>query len=466
MKLFNLRGLAVLMIPLLAACTAQRTASTGSESDALYFTSADRLSVQQKATPRRSEATNEVAPSTGDGYYDSEYSQNYTPSETAPAQVADAEAPVDYYDENYRSSTTSGGYASPSWQTYTSPTWVNNGWNFYNGYYDPFFYSPYVMRNSFSPWMRPGLTVSFGYGVGWGSSMWANPYYAYGYDPFWGPGYGYGAGYYSPFAYGYSSFYNPWGYGYYNPWYGNAYAYGGGYYGGSLIDNVREKNNVVYGARASRGNAVAVSSVGGRSTRSITRGSSTGGERTVATPSNGRGTAQPATVRTVGRDVIERADVRPARGERITRSSTSAPLQVGDRVTRSSSNASYNRSAAPVNMQRDAAQRSATQQRYYSTPNYSTPSRSASPSRSIQSTRPTRSNSYAQPNSVQRSTYSAPSRSYSTPSRSYDSYSSPSRSSDSYSRPSYSAPSRSSSPSFSAPSRSVSPAPSRGSRGN
>lgn len=97
---------------------------------------------------------------------------------------------------------------------------------FYSTFYNPFWYDPYWVDPywGWSPWIRPGISISFGspywtsYG-GWYSwygypgfySSWSYPYYAGG----WGyGGYGYNAGYYN---------------GYWNGYYAGLYGSGGGY---------------------------------------------------------------------------------------------------------------------------------------------------------------------------------------------------------------------------------------------
>lgn len=114
----------------------------------------------------------------------------------------------------------------------------------------------------------------YGYGFypryyGWGgyygmSFGWGNPWYGFGYDPFWDFGY---SGYYSPYYFGYNpyyygyspyyGYYNPY-YGYYNPYYGyyNPYYYGNyyrraprrasgadGYYGNSSVNGRAYQQN-------------------------------------------------------------------------------------------------------------------------------------------------------------------------------------------------------------------------------
>ena len=69
-------------------------------------------------------------------------------------------------------------------------------------------------------------------GYGYAPSAWGSRFSPYGWDPYWGYGWG---GYYSPFGYGSYGYYGPYGgYGYGS--YG--YPYGNGYYGGGVIITV------------------------------------------------------------------------------------------------------------------------------------------------------------------------------------------------------------------------------------
>lgn len=107
--------------------------------------------------------------------------------------------------------------------------------SFYSGFYNPYWYDPFWVDPywGWSPWVRPGISISFGapywtsfggwynwYGYPGFYSCWSYPYYAGGWGGWGGGGYGgwygYNAGYYSGYWNGYYA-------GLYNNYYGSGY---------------------------------------------------------------------------------------------------------------------------------------------------------------------------------------------------------------------------------------------------
>jgi hypothetical protein len=136
---------------------------------------------------------------------------------------------------------------------------VNPGFGFYDPFfYDPFmnpWYNPYAfgpvwIGRPMNPWFRPGLSIcynrwnrmgSFGMGWGyspWGFNSWGNPYMGWGYSP-WGM---------DPFMMGYAQGFNQ---GYYNGGFNSWDNFGGG---GNWNNQNPSGQNVVYTPR--RGGSV------------------------------------------------------------------------------------------------------------------------------------------------------------------------------------------------------------------
>jgi hypothetical protein len=441
-------------VSVLGACTTSRVAQQV-ENDDMYFTAADRQAARatqqssRSSSARYEDIRQESQPADATDDY---YSQN---TETADAYGDEEYYREDYNDGNYAQSRGTGSYMGNNF----SPMWMNSGWGFYNspmGFYDPFFYDPFVMNRAFFG-VRP--RISFMYGMGMGFGM--------GFHSGWGMGMGMGMspwGFYDPF--------NPWGmgmmgmhpwgmspwgmggmYGMYgmgmhpwgmNPWAMNHMAYNRGLADGSLI-GARNARVVTYGPRHAMANEVASVSNTDRSRARVAPGSTsaTPGTRVRAIGSDpATSTDATAPANRPARSDVQRggtrgdvtpADVRPARDANVIRPERSRTTE--------------GVSGAPARTGRDFrgsgtdATRPAGSDYYRARPSrdsYSTPSRSSSPAApSQQRTAPSRSSdSYSAPS---RST--APSRNYSSPSPSSSpSYSSPSRGGSSGG--SYSAPSR------------------------
>lgn len=135
--------------------------------------------------------------------------------------------------------------------------------SFYSGFYNPFWYDPFWVDPywGWSPWVRPGISISIG-GPYWSSfggwydwygypgfySAWSYPYYAGGWGGYgW---YGYNAGYYSGYWNGYYA-------GLYNGHYGYRTATYGPRYTLNTIQNSNIRN-VGSNVRGFRSNAINV----------------------------------------------------------------------------------------------------------------------------------------------------------------------------------------------------------------
>jgi hypothetical protein len=164
-------------------------------------------------------------------------------------------------------------YNRPYWSSFYNPYW-----------YDPYWVDPYW---GYSPWTRPGLSISFGYGPYWSSywgwsSWYGNPYFGsyYAY-----PSYGYG-GYYSGYWNGYYA-------GMYNGGYGDAYG--------------ARRQNITYGPRYS---------LRPNSTRAVgTSGAGYNGFRTSPTR-NTMSSPEAGTVRSEGFRRVPETVIDPSRDER------------------------------------------------------------------------------------------------------------------------------------------------------
>lgn len=280
---------------------------------------------------------------------------------------------------------------------------------FYNPYwYDPFWVDPYW---GWSPWIRPGITISFGspywtsYG-GWYSwygypgfySAWTYPYYAGGW-------YGYNAGYYSGYWNGYyAGLYNNYGGGYRAATYGPRYSLNAAH-----NSNIRTVANNVHGSRS---NAIRVAE---------------NPRRIIAQPRSNSNTVRPG-IRSndIRNNDVRQAPDRSIRGNDIRNNEIrqAAPIERAQ-PGRFQSQPNSIRNEAPQMTPR-------SNDRNFETPRQQMPVRQQAPVRQVPQIRqqPAR----VQPQAPTR-TYDAPTRSYQAPTRSYEA---PSRN--------YSAPSRSVSP--------------------
>jgi len=237
-----MKNLLTATMPALALLALGGCASTGAipstETDSVYYSSADRAAVAAQAPASGSRQSN------GYGYESARVQTQST--QTAPAaedanpdyqggtaQTGTTGSGTDYYDDSYNSTSPSGfnqPYTGPGVSTYNyTPTWSVSP-SFYGS---PFGYGA-------------GLALGYGYGGFGGYSPFGFGYPGYGgfYDPFYSPfGYGYGSGFSIGFGYGGGfgypyGFGSPFGYGFGSPYgygYGGGYpygGYGGDYYGG------------------------------------------------------------------------------------------------------------------------------------------------------------------------------------------------------------------------------------------
>lgn len=248
MKRFLITGL------LLAGIGAMPSfAQNRSYQDDIYYNSSDakknaandkqRDEDQRNSDRQRSDNDNNTYSGSGDNYSSNGDYQNYGRSYGSDDYVD--------YDDDYYYSTNINRFYRP---------FYNMG--YYSGFYNPYWYDPYWTDPywGWSPWARPGISVSVGWGgpywssywgwynwygySGWGS-YWSYPYYGGG----WGYGgwCGYGGGYYNGYWNGYyAGLYN---YGYGRPGYRNI-TYGPRYAMNSTHTNViRNGFNVPDGRR-------------------------------------------------------------------------------------------------------------------------------------------------------------------------------------------------------------------------
>ncbi|MBP6978596.1 MAG: hypothetical protein PHD61_04410 [Bacteroidales bacterium] len=362
------------------------------------------------------------------------------------------------YDESY-------SYTDPEGQTYVTNNYYGDyydysyasrirrfGYPYYDSYYSSYYTSPWY----YDPWYwNSGLSFSIGFGWGWGSfgMGWGYPYYSWGYpnygwyDPWWGyPYYGY-----NNYWYGYNDGYYD---GYWNGYYdGSGYYYGGGYY--------PDYASVYYGPRNSHEGSN-IPGDGRRSDAVISDHKSDDLSKRMATDTKTATTptrqAQEKSTIDLTRPSGDQRSAVNAGDEPAKRTSQQNPVNAKPTDTRTSTNTGSSRS-------------SSTQPKTYSSPVYTRPKTSqeykAPSSGTVRSStqQGTKQNTYSTPSTVtprssnpsqQRSVQPAPAPSRSSTTRTYSapaptrSYSTPSRSGSR----SYSTPSRSSSPSYSAPSRS------------
>ena len=316
-----------------------------------------------------------------------------------------------------------------------------------NRFYRPFGYSPFF----YDDWMyyggyySPWYSGYYGMGYGWGYDNW---YGGFGYYP-----YSYYGGYYSPFSIGFGGYWGYGGYGgyydgYYNGYYNGYYGTGGGYYNDHQVArrratdmNLPNGNNginksaseVSSGRRANSTNTVAGQSrsrsmdATGESqdvTKNATivndrRSNNTSAGRQVSSQTqsgNTRRAYEPTTTSKTyeqGRAVNQSQNYTPSynkprvvnqsnyNSSSYTRPRTAAPGAY-DQPTVKSSNS--NRQTQTYTEPRSSSN---TRQTYRSSSSYSTGS-SSSPARS--------SSSYSRSSNISTPSYSAPSRSSSTPS--------------------------------------------------
>lgn len=189
----------------------------GGNNDDIYFNSSD-LEMQKREDKKRAQEearrqreTSDEYTSTGESGSDNEGQRSYGTS-------YESDGYIDYEQDDYYA-TRIRRFNYPFYNMgYFSP--------FYNPYwYDPFWSDPYW---GWSPWSRPGLTISFGMGPYW-TGYW---------------------GWYN--WYGFGGFGSYWNYPLYASWWGPSYysGYWNGYYAG-LYNDSRYVRNVTYGPRTS-----------------------------------------------------------------------------------------------------------------------------------------------------------------------------------------------------------------------
>jgi hypothetical protein len=201
--------------------------------DDIYINSSD---ARKKAKETKGNSGNEGS-STSENNYDRPGDDNFSDNGNTSYS---GDAYVDYDDDYYYS-------------TYFNRFGYNSFYNrpYFSSFNNPYWYNPYWVDPywGWSPWYRPGITLSFGAGPYWGSYWGWQSWYGYGgfnsfyypsmYACGWGPGYGYGGwgcggGFYSN---------------YWNGYYAGVY---GGYYGNGWGRNYGR--TVTYGPRYSMNN--------------------------------------------------------------------------------------------------------------------------------------------------------------------------------------------------------------------
>lgn len=133
------------------------------------------------------------------------YSDRDNTTYSSSGSSSDSRSTSNQYSDEYYESDDDYYYATRisrfNYPFYNRPYWSS----FYNPYwYDPYWVDPYW---GWSPWTRPGLTLSFGYGPYWSSYWGWNSWYGYpGFGAYYGNpygGWGWGGGYYSGYWNGY-----------------------------------------------------------------------------------------------------------------------------------------------------------------------------------------------------------------------------------------------------------------------
>jgi len=187
--------------------------SSFAQTDDIYFNSADieRQKKEDKNRRQNEESNNEDRPYYSDNYSGEDGYQSY-------GRSYDNDGYSDFDNDYYYASRINRFYHPfynrGYWSTFYNPFW-----------YDPFWCDPYW---GWSPWNRPGFSISFGYGPYWNS--------------YWG--------WYN--WYGYPAYGSYWNYPYYGGIYGNPYysGYWNGYYAGLYNSGVGVRT-VNYGPRHS-----------------------------------------------------------------------------------------------------------------------------------------------------------------------------------------------------------------------
>jgi hypothetical protein len=264
------------------ATTAPGTARS-TEVDDVYFSSSDRMAPRRaaNATP----AYDPTAPPAADGSvanpdYNGQQgtaNQNYYGGD---AYTATPRVTSPYYGSFNQFN--SGNVYDPFWTGSSLAIGCGPGWGGGWGGPSAFAYAPIWS----GPRVRFGVSFGYGYG-GWAGPMygWAGPtFYDPFYDPFFGPSFGYSYG----CGWGYPAYYGGWGnsWGWGGGWNGYRQGFNDGFYAGG--GGVRSGRRVVYGPRLDRsGGGAAYSTTGGRTTRrsgdrEITPGATGGGYQPAA----------------------------------------------------------------------------------------------------------------------------------------------------------------------------------------
>ena len=418
-----------LLIPALAvAMILGGCASGGYVMDDLYYTPGQNGVNTVAATnntaqtnSRKSKTVEQPAEASGDEAFsaiDNQYRDNTYNEDTLQLSPQEAEANqggnvvINNYNGSYAARINHFFYPSLG-MGYYDPL-------FYNGYYDPFYGGGY-----YDPFFNPGLSFSLGFGFGYG--------------------YGYGMPYYNPWFYSPYSYYPYYGGGFY-PYYGGYYGSYGNYY--PIYPDNGENYNPKYGHR----NSIASNRLYGPGTTTTTAPEKSSfiptDSRRVGTRTRSTGTAttvsQPRgiTTATSTRSTGTRTTTTAKQGN--TRTTTYQPRRVSEggnhiRTTRLPQHSTTN---ASVREHRTTGSTGRTYiPRYVNTRSTRTtarPSYNYNPSHSVGTTR---SRSVTSSPTIKRRSYSPPVR------RSSSIYSAPRRS---YT-PSSSSFNRSSSSSFSAP---------------
>ena len=227
-------------LPILAALgffatsCATQTASQGSSTDDIYFSSGDAIPAEVITTTTTTTTSSDdysTYPGNTESYEYSEPRQDdydYRAGEEFPTTSDE------YYDEDGNTYIVNNYYDDNDYDDYYYTSnlyryyYPNYGFGFYSHCYSPYYYDPF--------W---GPSYGWNVGFGWGYPYnygncypgyygyydpWFNPYYGYG----WGNGWGYGYGGY------YGSYWNGYNNGYYNGYYDGYYD---GYYGGNGYGN-------------------------------------------------------------------------------------------------------------------------------------------------------------------------------------------------------------------------------------
>ena len=251
----------------LASSCATQTASRGSSTDDIYFSTEDAqastITTETTTTtntsdtyttyPGNSEKVDYNQPSGSDADYRT--GSEDLSSETYYDDEGNTYVVNNYYeDDNYGYDDYDDYYYTTNIYRYYYPY---SGFGYYSHCYSPYYYNPY------------GWNISFGWGYG---SCYPYGYYGY-YDPWYSPYYGYGYGY---GGYGngyYNGYYDGYYNGYYDGYYGSGYG-NDGYYGYS-------DNGYYYGPNTSTGSNT---NTGSSSVDMIAAGYDKTGNQYVDTP--------------------------------------------------------------------------------------------------------------------------------------------------------------------------------------